>query len=672
MSANWQPNAGISTHKHKNRSFRIQGINKTGRATARTNRSFCSHADLADNVPQIPQNTYNPLEGPQTGANALFLSLTLAACGGSDGESRLDNFEPPIDTETPSGEEEDGEETDTQIQMGSGSGSSFTPGEIATDVQSGASLSAGGSTNLYLTLVDDSGDLVNQTVFVTFNSSCLSTGGARLVGLPEDSDQALSTTGSVSVTYQATGCVGEDKVVAEASTEEGAEINSAEVTLNVAQDTLDQIQFVDATPTSIGIRGMGAEVTSSEVRFRVVGANGSPMREIPVTFALSKNAPAGTSLASDSATSNAEGYVTARVRSGSGAGIVNVMATANNVSTLSRQLVITTTIPTQRHSSLSTTNFQPVAWRTDGIETTMTIRLGDQNNNHIPAGTAVYFTASAGVIEGECLTAENSSCSVTWTSQGQRPLGAGGVTLQENTPYVTCPDGNECRAGRVYVLATTEGNESFIDINSNGVFDPDTDLFATEGNCSPSVPVSYIPPAPIDEACDDLGPTYLDTNFNGIKDNDEIVRDPKERNNLYNGILCRSEDDAAGVCSRDPITIRKSTMLVMASPYSYNSIPGLPSSVELSLGETALYNLLIADENGNGMPAGTQIEINEDLVENVTFTLSSDTIGASTEPTRISLQLKADDTEPASGAFFFSLIYEGSESTFGPIDITSP
>ncbi len=251
-------------------------------------------------------------------------------------------------------------------------------------------------------------------------------------------------------------------------------------------------------------------------------------------------------------------------------------------------------------------------------------------------------------------------------------MGSGGVTLHEDPPYARCPGAEECRAGRVNVVALTEGNESVIDINSSGIFDVGTDLFATNGNCAPSVPRAYIPPAPIDDACDDLGPAYLDTDFNGILDNDEIVRDPKERNNIYNGILCRDEDDQAGLCSRDSVTIRESTMLVMTSPWSYPVIPGLPSSVVLGLNETVRYDLVIADENGNGMPAGTQVEINEDFAENVTFTLSRDTVGGTSEPTKVSLQLKADDTEQVVGSFVFSVDYEGTRREFGPIEITAP
>ncbi|MAN52625.1 MULTISPECIES: Ig-like domain-containing protein [unclassified Marinimicrobium] len=614
---------------------------------------------------------------------ALILSLALAGCGSDDNDSRLDNINnngntggDPNDGGTDDGGEDNGGDGDTEdqtSQLGRGVGSNFVEGEIAVDLPSDSSLSAGGSTILEVTLVNDQGDLINEQVTVSFSSSCISSGGARLQGTDEESETSVTTsTGSASVTYQATGCVGEDEIVASASSETRSGINSARATINVEQDTLDQVQFIGASPSVIGIRGMGAQTTSSEVVFKVVGANGSPMREVPVTFALSSNAPAGANLANDSGTTNSEGQVTARVRAGTGAGVANVIATANGVSTLSRQLVITTTIPTQRHTSLSASDLYPVAWNTDGVESELTIRLGDQNNNHIPEGTAVYFTASAGIVDAECLTGENSACSVTWRSQGQRPMGSGGVTLHEEPPYARCPGTEECRAGRVYVLASTEGNESFIDINSNGLFDVGTDLFAANGNCAPSVPRSYIPPAPIDQACDDLGPSYLDTNFNGTLENDEIVRDPKERNNLYNGILCRAEDHEAGLCSREGITIRESTMLVMTSPWSNPLIPGLPSSVELGLNESVRYDLIIADENGNGMPAGTQIEINEEFAENVTFTLSRDTLGGSSEPSKVSLQLKADDTESVAGSFVLSITYEGAQTNYGPIEITAP
>lgn len=611
----------------------------------------------------------------------LGLSLTLTACGGGDSDSRLDDAE---DGEVGGGDPDDPEEEDPDaptIVLGYGTGGDFVEGEIDVDLPDGSALSAGGSANLYVTLTNEEGDLTSEETTVSFSSGCLSSGGAELEGVDEDSESSVTTSsGSVTVQYHAAGCVGEDEVVASATSSEADDINSARATLTVEQDTLDQVQFIETTPNVIGIRGMGAQVTTAESRFRIVGANGSPIQEVPVNFELSSNAPEGANLAEDSATTNSEGYVTARVRSGTGAGVTNVIATANGVLTTSRDLVISTTIPTQRQSSLSRATARPVAWGTDGVTSELTVRLGDQNNNHILEGTAVSFTASAGLIDSQCLTNDESQCSVTWRSQGERPYGSGGVVLDNSPPYVTCPGGGECRNGRVAVLATTEGNESFIDRDYDGVFDPDSDGFATEGNCEPSEPRSYAPPAPIDQACDDLGPAYLDVNFNGVLDDGvEEVIDSTARNDLYNGVFCTEADHDAGLCSREPITLRFHTTLVMTSPFTYAPMPGLPGSVEIGMGDSESFDLLIADENGNGMPSGTTIEVNDSLAENAEFNLSRETLeGSSSEPTPITLQVKASEDDPVDGSFEVTVSYDGelesqtASTTFGPIPLSTP
>ena len=66
--------------------------------------------------------------------------------------------------------------------------------------------------------------------------------------------------------------------------------------------------------------------------------------------------------------------------------------------------------------------------------------------NPVPDGTAVNFVATAGLVTGTCTTV-NSGCSVTYSSQGTRPVN-----------------------GRVVILAYLNGEESFIDTNGDNVW----------------------------------------------------------------------------------------------------------------------------------------------------------------------------------------------------------
>src|SRR5690606_6699213 len=94
---------------------------------------------------------------------------------------------------------------------------------------------------------------------------------------------------------------------------------------------------------------------------------------------------------------------------------------------------------------------------TDGAQSIVTVRLADRFGNPVPDGTAVSFTSEeGGDIEPECLTEtrtvdatrglfESGICSVLCRSAGTRPLD-----------------------GRVSILATASGEESFIDTVSDG------------------------------------------------------------------------------------------------------------------------------------------------------------------------------------------------------------
>lgn len=132
-------------------------------------------------------------------------------------------------------------------------------------------------------------------------------------------------------------------------------------------------------------------------------------------------------------------------------------------------------VPDQNSLSLSVTEYNPRGRNFDGTEVIVTARLADQLNNNatIPDGTPVYFATEGGSIEPVCTTS-GGSCSVTWTSQNPRPFAV--EFGQAPPPTITDPLGSgeqvvEFSSGRATVLAWTLGSESFIDNNSNGLFD---------------------------------------------------------------------------------------------------------------------------------------------------------------------------------------------------------
>lgn len=637
------------------------------------------------------------MQKPEFGAlplkmlTALLLSATLAACGGGDSGSRLGNVNDGDigGNGNANGANGNGNGSENEpAQLGRGSTDSFVAGEIEVGIGDSA-LSPGGSTTLAVTMVNSAGELISNSVDINFNSDCIAAGSSVLIQNGEDIGSTVSTNnGRAEITYRANGCTGDDQITARA-TYQGVSAGSARTTINVESDTVQTVQFMGAEPDLISLKGTGG-LETSKITFQVKGVTGSPMRGVDVSFTLSPAGTGGLALVETSDTSNGNGEVSTTVQAGTTPTSVRVTATTatdvGDISTQSSELVVSTGIPDQNSASLSASDLHPIAWNYDGIESELTIRLADAFNNPAPDGTAVTFTTSGGAIGSSCTTVDGA-CTVTWKSQNPRPQPSQGFIITESPLGVRCPDGpvdetRNCRPGRVKVLATTQGNESFTDLNNNGAYDHETDIFLSDnssGQCDPNRPRSY---ADVDDAgCDDLGTAYLDKNFNGVRDSNEeiVVLSPDEGNDgsdyrpgdgIYNGVLCSDASREAGACNKDSVTVRDDILLVMSctSPYliteedpdTGNTFTRLPGQQDVALepGQSKTITMLLADCNGNGMPAGTTLSLNDNLAENVEAEIFPDgELTGSAEPGTISVTIKADDdpNNPASGTVFVSI-----------------
>jgi len=603
----------------------------------------------------------------------LIFSLTLAACGGnSDTPSRLDNIGDGGDgsTDIPGGDD-----SNDPAQLGRGSAENFVAGEIEVGIGDNA-LSPGGDTSLSVTLVNGEGELVTSTVNVTFNSECIADGSSQLVGTDTEGGNSVSTNnGRATVTYRANGCVGEDQVTARA-TFQGVEAGSARATITVEADTVQTLEFVEVEPELISIRGTGGNETA-RVTFRVLGSTGAPIEGIPVNFRLSTTI-GGLSLVDDQTQvlSNDNGEASTTVQAGTVATSVRVIASTAEVSNepASSRLVVSTGIPDQNSASVSATNLFPVAFFFDGVESQITMRLADAFNNPPPDGTAVSFTTSGGSIDASCTT-QNGACSVTWRSQSPRPIPDQGFTVDEGSLSVVCPTSDECRPGRVKVLATAIGNESFGDENGNGLYDGTDDTFnASTGSvqCNRAVPQSTASVGA--NGCDDLGEAYLDSNFNGTRQTNGLEPfvdfnqngEFDQGNGIYDGVLCSNPRDPSdtttpqpGECTRNSVSVRDDLLLVMVCEdplvMGDGRLPG-QESLSLGLGETGTVTMLLADCNGNGMAPGTTVDLNTNNLENAQADTNLDgALAGSANPTLLQVIVTADDTDPASGVIFMNI-----------------
>ena len=567
--------------------------------------------------------------------SAALISLLLSGCGGSsDIGGGSGNTSANSSNLSSSSVSSGAIDTTSPEKIGFGSGSSFVEGTIGVG---NGNLSPGGTTNLTINIVSSTDTLVTTPVEVIFNSRCYAAEEATLSAGGTSTNKVTTEIGQATISYKAAGCVGDDEITATAIIDEVAK--SARITINVAQDTVQSISFVDATPDKIFLKDSGGAQTST-VRFLVKGTTGSPLKNIPLDFTLSTQL-GGIALTESTTTTDTSGHATTVVQAGTIPTAVEVIATdaESGVTARSNKLSIGTGMPDQNSFSIAADRFNPPGWEYDGEEVNLTVRLADAFNNPPVDGTSVQFITEGGAIDPNCTTI-NGSCSVKWKSQEPRPSN-----------------------GRVTIYAYTVGNESFEDADGDGLYTQGVDIFSSTtdgGNCEPNVPLQTASATPDgnDAPCDDLGEAYLDKNEDGQYQLGEDYRDfnvngvRNPENGIYNGVLCITEGTG---CTKSPVHIRQDIVLSMSSEQPLTQegrLLGQPESIEMGANETARFTVTLADKNGNAMPVGTTVSLSTSTASDVTINQSMTGGVANTlNPTSFSVTLKASETKRPTGSF---------------------
>jgi len=518
----------------------------------------------------------------------LAAAIGLSACGGSDNAAFVGTGTSTTGTTTGTGTT--GTTTTTTYSIGSGSGSSFKSG--ALDITP-TSIGAGGSATISASVVDQTGTLYSGTpLTIVFNSACVGNGTATIVG-PAGSTLAAgsvsTSTGIAQATYTAKGCSGSDVITATTTvtSSNGTATNlSATGSITIAAAAIGSIQFISATPPTIGLKGTGLNETSTII-FKVVDSSGGPRSGVPVTFALNTTV-GGLGLTPTSATSGSDGTVQTIVSSGTVHTTVVVTATIASpaLSTNSNVLAVTTGLPASAAFSIATGtgsagNACPnvEAYNIDGVTIPIVVRLADRYNNPAPDGTAVAFTTDGGHIVGNCTTPSSTAtpgdgtCSVTWTSADPRPVPAG------DTPPIKA-------AGRTMILATAIGEESFTDVNGSGFY-VQGDPFAN------------------------LGEPYRDDNENGTYDLGEYFLDFLHTgvwaapDGTFKGITCNGST-ASSTCTTDTWAIGASLLLTMSTGGAIITVTS-NGSPPYAASSTNAITFNVKDLNNNPLPAGTTV-----------------------------------------------------------------
>lgn len=444
-------------------------------------------------------------------------------------------------------------------------------------------LAAGGSTGLRVDIVDtaNGNQPLPESVSVSFSSNCTGRGLSRINGTP-----ATTFSGTANATYVAQGCSGADTVTA-STTVNGSTLTSSG-SLTVQPSSIGGIEFVSATPTTIGLRGSGQPETSTVV-FRVKNASGGPVPQQDVSFTLNTTS-GGVSLSPVTGKTDDTGTVQTVVRSGSTHTVVRVTATTTDstsnavLSSQSEQLTITTGIPDQDSFSLAVECPNVSGLDRNGTKVNVSVLAADRYNNPVPDGTAIAFTTEGGAIQGSCNTSDGG-CSVEWTSQNPRPVSYGAA---DNGP----------RAGRSTILATAIGEESYTDLDGDGLFDTS-------------------------ESFVDLAEPFVDVNSDGVRqatesfidfDSDGTYDAPDGR---YNGLLCDAGGNTLTQCVAPRTTfVRASNLIVMAADSPAVNIASDVfvtgasfdgSNIVIPAGGLATISIVVRDINDQPMPNGTTI-----------------------------------------------------------------
>ena len=530
-----------------------------------------------------------------------------------------------------------------------GSGAPFVEGVAEVSL---AEISAGGTSVISVSIVDDQGNLFTEPVDVNFSSGCVAQATATL------SSPITTSNGIATSTYLAQGCVGADPINVTANA--GGIALSANASINVLAADIGSIEFVSATPENIGIIGSGivGGSESSTVIFKVKDTDGNPYNNRVVNFSLNTDI-GGITLSQNTATTNAQGIVQTVINAGTLLTPVRVIASTETLSgqvvfTQSSILVVSTGLPDQDSFSLSIGNINTETWNVDDVEVPVTVLMADAKNNPVPDGTAVVFTTEGGSIEDSCTTS-NGKCSVMWRSQSPRPAGRlltqSFCTLADDTNVANLcarlPLGNgknylgQNYGGRVSILATAIGEESFIDKNSNGRFD-ESEYALFQGLNGDGRPF-------------DLKEAFVDHNEDGLFNDVEVgfepggeLEEPEDFNNngafdtqdgVYNGILCGLNDvtnpgtdtvnqycanpddepDPTKKSQKVSTNVRGSSVIIMSGSSPYITLTGtndaiVTTSPDFDSTDTTLYiagertgtvSVVIADLHNQPMPAGT-------------------------------------------------------------------
>lgn len=312
-----------------------------------------------------------------------------------------------------------------------------------------SSLSAYGQTSLTVTA---SGASVGSPVNISVSSACVLKGKATL-----SPSTFTTTTATTVLQYKDNGC-GALQTSDQLQALVVGTSNSKDLSFDIQPPSVSSLAFVSSVPEVIYLKGSGFAETSF-VTFEVRDSAGNPLANQAIQLSLMTQA-GGILLNGGTAdvvqNSDALGRVTVRINSGIVPTPVRVSARLQGnpkVTTVSSNLGIAVGLPSQLNFSLAQGTRNIEGFNIDGTPNTYQILAADRSGNPAPDGTTINFVTYPG-LQVEAIK--------------QTKIGSDGIAhaVANAVSSSTRPED-----GRVTVVAYALGEESFIDLNGNNVYD---------------------------------------------------------------------------------------------------------------------------------------------------------------------------------------------------------
>ncbi|MEX0686624.1 MAG: Ig-like domain-containing protein [Balneolales bacterium] len=196
------------------------------------------------------------------------------------------------------------------------------------------------------------------------------------------------------------------------------------------------IKLASVSEESITVRE-SSEVENAEFIFQILDDAGNPIdanAAADVNFSLGSNPGGGISLFPATARTDAAGQVAVNLRSGTTAGVVQVIAEVDGSSIKSKPVSISihAGLPDQAHFAVASEVLNLPGLNIFGLSTAITAFVGDKYGNIVSPGTSVYFTTDGGFVEGSAKTDERGRATVELTATNPNPPG-GFATVRAQT-----------------------------------------------------------------------------------------------------------------------------------------------------------------------------------------------------------------------------------------------